>query len=156
MFRRGIDSVSKPSFNPVRVRGRIESGRYWLWCVEDRPVHLSGLNPISFGAQRIAPVYTPPADRGRGWASAAVAQLGRQFLPRVPEPAYTAIGFEPVVDMANLVITASRYTCSPVTAAVGSPSRRSKGDGPEAGVNGWPKKHVGVARSARRRYPHGS
>lgn len=119
-FQAGRDPGDQPAPRPEQVRAQIEAGRYWLWWHQDRPVHLSGLNPDSFGVQRIGPVYTPPAERGRGWASAAVAQLCRQILSAGARPClftdqhnpvsnhvYTAIGFEPVVDMVNLTIDAA-------------------------------------------------
>ncbi|MGC4856996.1 GNAT family N-acetyltransferase, partial [Micromonospora sp. DT4] len=66
---------------------------------------------------RIGPVYTPPAQRGRGWASNAVAEVSRRIQAdgaRVclftdqanptSNKIYTALGYQPVVDMANLII----------------------------------------------------
>jgi len=97
---------------------RLRAGRLWFW-VDDtgQPVHLTGVNPPSFGVARVGPVYTPPAQRGRGWASSAVAEVCRRIQAdgaRVclftdqanptSNKIYTAIGFRPVVDMANLVI----------------------------------------------------
>nr|WP_231924447.1 GNAT family N-acetyltransferase [Micromonospora chokoriensis] len=73
--------------------------------------------PPSFGVARIGPVYTPPAQRGRGWASNAVAEVSRRIQAdgaRVclytdqanltSNKIYAALGYRPVVDMANLVI----------------------------------------------------
>ncbi len=80
-------------------------------------VHLTGANAVSFGAQRIGPVYTPPEHRGHGYASAAVAEISRRFLAAGSRPClftdqanpvsnriYQAIGYRPVVDMINLEI----------------------------------------------------
>ena len=97
---------------------RIAEGRVWFWeDAEGRPVHLTGANPVSFGVARIGPVYTPKEERGRGWASAAVAQVARRILEAGARPClftdqanptsnriYRALGFRPVVDMANLWI----------------------------------------------------
>ena len=114
----GREPSPQPPFDPRLVASRVEAGRYWLWWHGSRPVHLSGVNAVSFGAQRIGPVYTPPEDRGRGWAAAAVAELCRRALSAGARPClftdqtnpvsnhlYTALGFEPVVDMANLTIS---------------------------------------------------
>ena len=80
-------------------------------------VHLTGANPPAYGVARVGPVYTPAAHRGRGYASAAVAQVSRHFLERgvrvclftdqanpTSNRIYQALGFHPVVDMANLVL----------------------------------------------------
>ena len=42
-------------------------------------VHLTGATQRALGVTRIAPVYTPPSQRGRGWASDAVAEVSRQL-----------------------------------------------------------------------------
>ena len=100
------------------LRRRVRDGDFWFWVDESgRPVHLTGATPPSFGVARIAPVYTPPAERGRGWASNAVAEVSRRLLSggaRVclytdqanptSNRVYEALGFRPVVDMLDLVI----------------------------------------------------
>lgn len=97
---------------------RIADGRLWVWAdSDDRPVHLTGVNPPSFGVRRIAPVYTPKEHRGRGYASAAVAEISRRILADghraclftdqanpTSNAVYERLGYRPVVDMANLVI----------------------------------------------------
>jgi predicted GNAT family acetyltransferase len=98
---------------------RIEQGRVWLW--EDgngAPVHLTATNPPAYGVVRIGPVYTPREQRGHGYARAAVAEVSQRLLDdghRVclftdqdnptSNRVYAAIGYRPVVDMANLVVT---------------------------------------------------
>jgi len=97
---------------------RLQAGRLWFWVDETgQRVHLTGANPPSFGVARIGPVYTPPAQRGRGWASNAVAAVSHRMRAdgtRVclftdqanptSNKIYTTLGYRPVVDMANLVI----------------------------------------------------
>jgi len=96
---------------------RIEAGRVWLWEVAGEPVHLTGFNPPSFGVVRVGPVYTPRTHRGRGYASAAVAAVSRRLLDEgtrvclftdqanpTSNRIYQALGYRPVVDMANLVV----------------------------------------------------
>jgi GNAT superfamily N-acetyltransferase len=106
-------------FEDAEISSRIAEGRIWLW--EDglgRPVSLVGFQAPSFGVARLGPVYTPGADRGRGYASvltAHVSRLLRDTGARVclftdqanptSNKIYAAIGYEPVVDMANLAIT---------------------------------------------------
>jgi hypothetical protein len=97
---------------------KIQSGTMWFWVDETgRPVHLTGANPPAFGVARLGPVYTPPAERGRGWASNAVAEVSRRLRDQgvrvclftdqanpTSNKIYAAVGFHPVADMANLVI----------------------------------------------------
>jgi hypothetical protein len=97
---------------------RLRSGRLWFWVDEaGERVHLTGATPPSFGVARVAPVYTPPGQRGRGWASNAVAEVSRRIQAEgarvclftdqanpTSNKIYAALGYRPVVDMANLVI----------------------------------------------------
>jgi GNAT superfamily N-acetyltransferase len=106
-------------FDDADMDARIADGRIWLW--EDglgTPVSLVGFNAPSFGVARVGPVYTPGAHRGRGYASMLTAHVSRVLRAAGAEVClftdqanptsnkiYAAIGYEPVVDMANLVIT---------------------------------------------------
>lgn len=96
---------------------RIADGQVWLWEVEGTPVHLTALNPPSFGVARIGPVFTPAEHRGHGYAGATVAALTQRVLDGGDVPClftdqanpvsnalYARIGYEPVVDMANFVL----------------------------------------------------
>ena len=80
-------------------------------------MHLTGVSPPSFGVARVGPVYTPPAQRGCGWASNAVAEISRRIQAEgarvclftdqanpTSNKIYAALGYQPVADMANLVI----------------------------------------------------
>lgn len=102
---------------PDEMLRRIAAGCIWFWEVDGVPVHLSMLNPPSFGAARIGPVFTPPEHRGHGYAGATVAALAQIALDAGATPClftdqanpvsnalYARIGFTPVVDMANLVL----------------------------------------------------
>jgi GNAT superfamily N-acetyltransferase len=106
-------------FDDADMDARIAEGRIWLW--EDglgTPVSLVGFNAPSFGVARVGPVYTPGAHRGHGYASMLTAHVSRVLRAAGAEVClftdqanptsnkiYAAIGYEPVVDMANLVIT---------------------------------------------------
>ena len=97
---------------------RLRAGRLWFWITEaGERVHLTGVSPPSFGVARVGPVYTPPAQRGRGWASNAVAEISRRIQAQgarvclftdqanpTSNKIYAALGYHPVADMANLVI----------------------------------------------------
>ena len=100
------------------VRDRIRRGRVWMWVDDgDTPRHLTGANPPAFGVARIGPVFTPKEHRGRGYASAAVAEVSRHLLAEgsrvtlftdqanpTSNRIYVALGFEPVVDMVELTV----------------------------------------------------
>jgi GNAT superfamily N-acetyltransferase len=97
---------------------RLRAGRLWFWVTEaGERVHLTGASPPSFGVARVSPVYTPPAQRGRGWASNAVAEISRRIQAEgarvclftdqanpTSNKIYAALGYQPVADMANPVI----------------------------------------------------
>ncbi|MEP6797210.1 MAG: GNAT family N-acetyltransferase [Lapillicoccus sp.] len=111
--------AEKGGQSPPEQRARIARGETWLW--EDRhgvPVCLGSANPSALGVRRVGPVYTPPAHRGRGYAKACVAAVSRIVLEEgdrvclvtdLGNPAsnatYTAIGYEPVVDLATVGMT---------------------------------------------------
>jgi predicted GNAT family acetyltransferase len=96
----------------------LRDGGLWFWVdPSGKPVHLTGAHPPAFGVARIGPVYTPPAERGRGWASNAVAEVSRRLRSEgarvclftdqanpTSNKIYAALGYRPVVDMVNLVI----------------------------------------------------
>jgi len=60
----------------------IASGMMHLWLVEQTPVACAAVVGPSPHAIRIGPVYTPPENRRRGYASALVADLSQDQLDR--------------------------------------------------------------------------
>ncbi|WP_460713017.1 GNAT family N-acetyltransferase [Nocardioides dilutus] len=106
-------------FDAAFVDGRIAEERIHLWETPGGDVvHLTAANVPAYGVVRVGPVYTPKEHRGFGYASAAVAAVSRQILESGHRPClftdqanptsnriYQAIGYEPVVDMANHEIT---------------------------------------------------
>ena len=111
---------SSPHDLPERAETlrRVRAGELWFWVDgHGRRVHLTGVRTPSFGVARVGPVYTPPDERGRGWASNAVAEVSRWLQAEglrvclftdqanpTSNKIYAAVGYRPVVDMANLVI----------------------------------------------------
>ncbi|WP_418059838.1 GNAT family N-acetyltransferase [Pimelobacter simplex] len=106
------------AFGMAEVERKLAEGVLWFWVDdEDRPVHLTGANPASYGVARVGPVYTPAELRGCGWAGAAVAEVSRllrsggdrvtlftdQANP-TSNALYLALGYEPVVDTVQLVV----------------------------------------------------
>ena len=98
----------------VRIRG----DRVWFWD-DEGPVHLTGANAPAYGVARVGPVYTPKEQRGRGYAAAAVAEVSRRIVATgsraclftdqanpTSNRLYEALGYRPVVDMANLRVEA--------------------------------------------------
>ena len=87
--------------------------RAFLWVDGDRVVSLTGVGGVTPHGIRVGPVYTPPADRGRGYASNLVAEAsqlqldsGREFVFLFTDLAnptanriYQDIGYEPVIDI---------------------------------------------------------
>ncbi|MEW2328054.1 GNAT family N-acetyltransferase [Micromonospora chersina] len=113
---RGVSAHETP--DRAELLRRIRGGRVWFWTDQaGRRVHLTAANPPSFGVARIGPVYTPPEQRGRGWASSAVAEVSRLLRAEgarvclftdqanpTSNRIYANLGYRPVVDMANLVV----------------------------------------------------
>ncbi|MGH2916294.1 MAG: GNAT family N-acetyltransferase [Solirubrobacteraceae bacterium] len=63
------------------LSARLDDGCLWLW--EDavgEPVSMVGVNAAVAGVVRVGPVYTPPQQRRRGYAGAAVAAVSRRML----------------------------------------------------------------------------
>ena len=101
---------------PEDMRRRIEGGRVFVWEDESgQPVHVTAASRPSYGVSRIGPVFTPKEHRGRGIASAAVAEVSKLLLASgeraclftdqanpTSNKIYEALGYRRVVDMANL------------------------------------------------------
>ncbi len=101
---------------PDRARRRAELGvaeqRAWLW-EDGGPVSYVGATLPAAGIVRVAPVYTPPARRGRGYASALVAAVSQGLLDAGADACvlytdvanstsnkiYAAVGYRPVSDV---------------------------------------------------------
>jgi hypothetical protein len=94
----------------------------YLWQDGTRTVSLCGAGGVTPTGIRVGPVYTPPGERGRGYASNLVAEAsqaqldaGRRFVFLFTDLAnptsnkiYQAIGYEPVVDVDQYVFVDPR------------------------------------------------
>jgi GNAT superfamily N-acetyltransferase len=114
-----------PAFN-VEVSGiaphhteymhqRIAEGALVLW-VDGEPRSLAGISGRTPNGARVGYVYTPPQWRGRGYASACVAQLsqreldaGRRFCflytdlsNPTSNQTYQRLGYQPVCDVVDI------------------------------------------------------
>jgi predicted GNAT family acetyltransferase len=91
---------------------RIEQGQIRIWD-DAGPVAFAGWSDAPPDAARIAPVYTPPQARGRGYATALVAELSQSLLDQgrqrlflitdlanpVSNSIYAKIGYRPQSDL---------------------------------------------------------
>jgi len=89
------------------------SRTFYLWAVDGRPVSTAGIGGPTPNGIRLGPVFTPPDERGHGYASAVTAgasqvqlDAGKRFVflfTDVANPTsnkiYQAIGYEPVVEV---------------------------------------------------------
>jgi predicted GNAT family acetyltransferase len=121
-----VESHGRPAPTPAAtmVDGwlRRQSRTLWLWEVDRRPVSLVGIGMGTPNGFRIGPVYTPPDERGRGYASNLVATVtqsgldaGKRFgflFTDLANPTsnhiYQAIGYEPVRDVDMWLFGAGR------------------------------------------------
>ncbi|WP_433200150.1 GNAT family N-acetyltransferase [Nocardia sp. CA-107356] len=109
-----------PSLNAIAIRNRIATGRWWLWERDGRPVSVAAHQVPVFGWSRIGPVYTPPEERGHGYASILTAHVARTLrwkglnvclFADIANPTsnkiYRAIGFEPIRDFRHYQFTSA-------------------------------------------------
>lgn len=94
------------------ARGLIARERLMLWCVDGVPVSMAARSRPTTTGIAINMVYTPPTQRGRGYASAAVARLSELLLRSgyvfcmlytdlgnaTSNSIYQKIGYQPVCD----------------------------------------------------------
>jgi GNAT superfamily N-acetyltransferase len=102
------------------VDDRLSYGGARLWTVGGEPVSLAGTTRAVAGALRVAPVYTPPEHRGRGYAAGVTADATRAALDAgvdevllytdLANPTsnrlYARLGYRPVEDSVMLVFDA--------------------------------------------------
>jgi RimJ/RimL family protein N-acetyltransferase len=62
------------------LRAALDAGRVGFWVDGRRPVSMAHASPASGGVTRISGVWTPPALRGRGYASGVVAALSNERM----------------------------------------------------------------------------
>jgi len=105
------------------VLSRLESdpraSGYWVWENNRQCVSMVGYTGTTPNGIRVGPVYTPPVQRGHGYASALTAAVtqycldqGRKFVALYTDLAnptsnkiYQAIGYQPVTDVDEYVFT---------------------------------------------------
>jgi predicted GNAT family acetyltransferase len=94
----------------------IAAGHLLVW-VDDDVVSLAGAGSRTPHGVRVGPVYTPPSERGRGYATALVADLSQRLLDQgrkvcflytdlanpTSNSIYTQIGYLPVADVRDFL-----------------------------------------------------
>jgi predicted GNAT family acetyltransferase len=99
------------------VDDRLAYGGVTLWLVDGEPVCFAGVTRRVAGMARVAPVYTPPEHRGRGYGAAATAAVSRAALDAgtrqlllytdLANPTsnrlYARLGYRPVEDSVVLL-----------------------------------------------------
>lgn len=107
--------VELPPGDLTRIREKVADRLFWLWD-DGGPVCLAGCGGFTPNGARIGPVYTPPEHRGRGYASAATAEVTQLLLDRGRTSAflytdlanptsnkiYRAIGYRHVTDVREV------------------------------------------------------
>ncbi|MFC9700729.1 GNAT family N-acetyltransferase [Streptomyces sp. NPDC056943] len=102
------------------VTERVTDGRLVLWEAPDgRPVSMACVSPTIEGQARVHLVYTPPAERGRGYAAGATAAVSRAardggasqvlLFADLANPTsnalYQRLGYRPVTDHLGVEFT---------------------------------------------------
>ncbi|MEU8435748.1 GNAT family N-acetyltransferase [Streptomyces sp. NPDC029216] len=114
-FNRECDLPATPS--EASLRDRVSYGGFLVWEHDARPVSLAGFSRPVCAASRIGPVYTPPAERGRGYAAgvthatveaahaagATEVLLFTDLANPTSNGVYRRLGFTPVEDRLELV-----------------------------------------------------
>ncbi|MEO8469520.1 MAG: GNAT family N-acetyltransferase [Chloroflexota bacterium] len=102
--------------NAAEAAGRWISGRgrtMYFWDHDDRTVSMCGAGGQTPNGIRVGPVYTPPAERGQGYATSLVAVCSQVQLDEghasvflftdranpTSNRIYESIGYEPVIDV---------------------------------------------------------
>jgi len=66
------------------VRYQIEAGNWWVWIVDGRLRFQCSVGSHSRHTAQIQGVWTPPSERGRGYAAAALGAIAQRLLERTP------------------------------------------------------------------------
>ncbi|HEX6539338.1 MAG TPA: GNAT family N-acetyltransferase [Candidatus Dormibacteraeota bacterium] len=101
------------------VRAWIDAGRVWLWIDDGEPRSTATHQPAVGGVVRVGAVYTPPQQRGRGYARRLVYEVSELALRTpgvrtctlntdaanpVSNAIYRQIGYAPVAEHAQFAL----------------------------------------------------
>lgn len=110
----GVETNQTAPPDPAAAMGRaVEAGRFRVWD-DGGAVCMVGAVAPTCGVARVAPVYTPPEHRGRGYAAACTAGVSRGYVEsgaavilytELANPTsngvYARIGYEPVAELVH-------------------------------------------------------
>jgi ribosomal protein S18 acetylase RimI-like enzyme len=113
-------SGSRVPASPAVVDSRLAYGGLLVWETDGEPMSMAARTPVVGGMSRVAPVYTQPAQRGKGYGGAvtvATSQAARAAGARevvlftdlanpTSNALYRRLGFRPVSDRLVLSFTA--------------------------------------------------
>ena len=112
------EALTRDSEDPREVAERaVARGQIFLWHTS-RPVSMAGWTGAAPNGRRVGFVFTPPAERGQGYASACVAALSEAILSQgksycclyadlanpTPNAIYARIGYEPLFDATQYAL----------------------------------------------------
>lgn len=66
------------------VRHQIEAGNWWVWMIDGRIRFQCSVGSRSRHTAQIQGVWTPPSERGRGYATAALGAIAHRLLENNP------------------------------------------------------------------------
>jgi GNAT superfamily N-acetyltransferase len=114
-----VDDMGRGEDQSAAARAKISQAGVMVWEADGQPVSIACNTMPVTGMVRIGPVYTPPAARGHGYASAATAALSQRLLEAgaeevvlftdlanpVSNSIYQRIGYRPVEDRVVLAFS---------------------------------------------------
>jgi predicted GNAT family acetyltransferase len=117
-FGDDIDEEITGEWAQATVSRLTAEGDLWLWERDGEPVSMAAVNRRTPWSSNVALVYTPPQERGRGYASAVVAGLSQRELDAGKEwcalftdlanptsnHIYSEIGYEPRCDFHHFAL----------------------------------------------------
>ena len=115
-----VDDMGRGEDQSAAARAKISQAGVMVWEADGQPVSIACATIPVTGMVRIGPVYTPPAARGHGYASAATAALSQRLREAgaeevvlytdlanpVSNSIYQRIGYRPVEDRVVLAFSA--------------------------------------------------
>lgn len=101
-----------PPIEQAAVEKYAGGGRFFFWMKDGQPVSLAAIARRLCNAASIAPVYTPPEQRGKGYAGSVTAAVGERIFAEgkaaaclytdlrnpISNRCYAKIGFRPYCD----------------------------------------------------------
>jgi RimJ/RimL family protein N-acetyltransferase len=115
-FAYEVHDMGRGTDHTDAARERVSHQGITIWEAGGEPVAIAGATRQVAGMARIGPVYTPPAQRGRGYGSAATAAASQRLLDHgaedvvlftdlanpVSNSIYQRIGYQAVEDRVSL------------------------------------------------------